>query len=331
MKKLSVKVLVATFMAITVASFIPNIIMFLTDSDQSFRDGRPNAIAMLISISVIAFIFNRVMSKIVVKRINKLSNATKLVVEGNYNTLEVKGNKDEINQLIENFNIMVNSLKRNEYQNKEFVRNFSHELKTPLAAINGYSELLASDNITNEERIEYSQIIASESRRLSNLSKNMLMISQIDSDSIIAKNDDIIVSEQIRNVLLLTQISWEEKEIELELDVEDFKVVTNKELLHQVWLNLISNAIKFTPLNEKLTIKLTEDDSSYHFEISNPIDYEIEDKERLFDLFYIEEAARTETSSGVGLTLTKKIVERLSGTINLEIKENFVVKINLPK
>jgi signal transduction histidine kinase len=226
---------------------------------------------------------------------------------------------------------MIKELKSNEYQNKEFVRNFSHELKTPLSAIKGYSDLIINADISKDEQLEYASIISNEADRLTELSKNMLLISLVDTNVIVPKLDEFNVSEQIRNVIQLTQLSWEEREIEFDIVLPDKIIISNKELLYQVWVNLLGNAIKFSPLKSEIKINLEIKEEELVFSISNKGTIEQEDLDKVFNLFFVIEKSRADNSSGVGLALTKKIVNKLNGSIKAESHNNVVTfVVNIP-
>ena len=226
---------------------------------------------------------------------------------------------------------MIKELKSNEYQNKDFIRNFSHELKTPLSAIKGYSDLILEADLTKEEQAEYATIISNEASRLTELSKNMLMISMIDSTVILPENDKFNVAEQIRNIIQLTQLSWEEKDLTFDLELPDKTIVSNKELLYQVWLNLLSNSIKFSPRNSTIKIDLEINNDKLIFKISNHGKIDTKDIDKVFDLFYVPEKSRSTNSSGVGLALVKNIIGKFKGNIVVvSTKDITTFTVNLP-
>ncbi|MCK4552533.1 MAG: HAMP domain-containing histidine kinase, partial [Tenericutes bacterium] len=261
--------------------------------------------------------FSVAMNFFIAKRIKRIDKATLRVIDGDYDfVLDAKGH-DEIANLSRNFNLMTNEIKSNEYLNKEFVRNFSHEFKTPLSVIRGYAELLESNDLQEEERINFLNIIISESERLSNLANNMLQISLIDSTSIIAKDDEYNLAEQVRNIIQMIQVMWEEKNLSFDLELEETCIKNNKELTYQIILNLLSNSIKFSDDSEEIKIKLEEENDLLKFSITNKGQaIPVNDFEKVFQLFYIANKSRNTSSTGVGLTLTKKIIDKLNGSIS---------------
>ena len=325
MKKISIKILTASIVIFFISSLIPRtMIAFVADDlfqDSSFHDvfkGTPFIIGMFSTVAVTVVLFIILIEKILIHRVKELNNATKEVILGNYDfQLDVK-QKDEISNLTSNFNKMIRDLNSNEYLNKEFVRNFSHEIKTPLSAIIGYAELVRDSNLDTNTTKEYLRIIIDEATRLSYLSKDMLAISLVDSKTIIKQSDKFNVAEQIRNVILIMQLDWEGKKLELNVELENIDYISNKELTYQIWTNLINNAIKFSNPNKELLIKLYKDTTNIIFEITNEgVIISKDEQDRVFDLFYISAKAKNKHSNGVGLTLTKKIITKLNGTISI--------------
>jgi len=332
MNKVTIKVFFSTMLIISLSSLIPHILsrVGFGDYGPDFENDRPYFFLMIMAVTVMILIFNFIMNRIIYKRMALLNSATTEVIQGNYDIEIEEGAKDEISDLIRNFNTMIKELKSNEYQNKEFVRNFSHELKTPLSAIKGYSDLMIDANLSKDEQLEYANIISNEADRLTELSKNMLLISLVDTNIIVPKLDEFNVSEQIRNVIQLTQLSWEEREIEFDIELPDKIIMSNKELLYQVWVNLLGNAIKFAPLKSEIKINLEIKEEELIFAISNKGTIE-EDLDKVFNLFFVIEESRTNNSSGVGLALTKKIVNKLNGSIQVKSSNNVVTfVVNLP-
>ncbi len=321
MKKLSGKVIMISMGTMFISGAIARVIFtFIIGSNFHETMTEDNFfIAVLIMLALTLLVFTTAFNHFIVKRVKDIDKATVSVMAGDYDfELDTKG-KDEIANLSSNFNLMTKELKSNEYLNKEFVRNFSHEFKTPLSVIRGYAELLENSDLSGEERQNYLDIIMSESTRLSNLANNMLQISLIDSTSIISKDDEYNFAEQIRNIIQMAQLIWEEKNLTFDLELDEIHIKSNKELTYQIILNLLSNAIKFSDESEEIKISLKNIDNKLQLSISNSGQIiPTEDYEKVFQLFYIADKARNEGSTGVGLTLTKKIVDKLKGEINFD-------------
>lgn len=335
MKKISSKIILIGFLTMVLSGAIARIIIQViagVDLHQAITEGRVfNGFLIVLALSLALFAY--AINHFIVKRIKKVDEATIRVKEGYYDfELDTSG-KDEITNLSKNFNLMLNALKANEYVNKEFVRNFSHELKTPLSAIKGYAELISQNELSPEERTNYLDIIIHESERLSHLSNNMLQISLVDSMSIVMKEDHYNFAEQIRKVIQIMQLSWEEKGLDFDLDLDEVHFRNNKELTYQVLLNLISNAIEFSTKNTEIKITLKDLIDEIKFTITNQGDpIPKDDFEKVFQLFYVTDKSKHQTSTGIGLTLTKKIVEKLEGTISFQSEDGLTTfEVVIPK
>lgn len=276
--------------------------------------------------SLIVLVFSYIINRILIVRIRKLKQATALVAKGNFdNTIQVVGT-DELSELTESFNKMTVELQTNEYLSKDFVRNISHEYKTPLSVIKAYGELIGSEieheKIDRVAIAEYSQIIMDEADRLSTLSKSIIQLSLLDSTTIIRKEDRFSPAEQIRNILRTMHVKWSEKNIQFELKLNESLIVSNEQLLYQVWQNLINNAIKFSLPHGIITIYLQIDEMGLSFKIT---DYGVgippELAENIFSHFYMADKSRNKEGSGLGLAIVKKIVEKLNGIVEYQSSE----------
>ncbi|MBU1145362.1 MAG: HAMP domain-containing histidine kinase [Firmicutes bacterium] len=324
MKKLSTKIVaILIVIFIFISSIARMTVYFLRYSPTAeIMNSSVFILAMMAmgfsSLTLFAFAIN----SIIVKRIYKINKIVKEIGSGKFDVkIDVDGH-DEISSLMQNINLMSSELQANEYLSKEFAKNVSHEFKTPLSSIKGYSELIESGTLSKEEIIEYSRIIINEIDRLAILSKNMMQISLLDSVNIIKRDEQFSIDEQIRNVLQLTQLDWESKNINFDLDLEEINYVGNKELTFLIWQNLISNAIKFSKEFDTIQISLSKKDQVY-FEIEDHgIGISEEDQKKIFNQFFVANTSRNKCGSGLGLSITKKIIEKLGGTITFTSQVN---------
>lgn len=326
MRRLTLKFLGIIIITMFISSLIPNMLWTMFAQGDNITEIGPRGLLFggFITVFLTLSLFSFFIDRIFIRRLSRLNSATRDVMKGDYsNKLEVIQN-DELSDLILNFNRMTKTLQSNEYLNKEFVRNFSHELKTPLSAIKGYADLIKQEDLTIEEQKEYAYIISAEAERLSSLSKNMLQISLVDSQNIIKKLDVYNITEQVRNVIQLMQLDWEKKHIVLNLELEEVTITSNKEFTYQIWTNLISNAIKFSQDGNRLNISVLEKNETVQFDITNSGSILTDDQDKVYDLFFVAEQSRSNQSNGVGLTLTRKIVQKLDGTISFVSKDNQV-------
>lgn len=318
MKKLRPKLAIIGIFVILLTAAIPNLLWAIFGDGGRPVNVRPITVLIVgtLAITTAISLFSVLLNQLIIKRIKNLDRAIKEVMDGNYNINIETNQKDEIGDLVSNFNQMVYALNQNEYMNKSFSRNFSHEMKTPLSAIKGYAELLQSDQLTEDEARQYSQIIIEESDRLNRLSKHMLLISQLDHQVVIQKQDIFNITELLRNVIQVQQLEWEKKHLNFQLNIEDFKITSNKEIMYQIFENVVSNAIKFSENNQTIQMEL-HSKQGIHFSITNKGYLTEEEQKNIFQLFYMKDTSRSSKSSGIGLTLTKKMVEKLEGTIQV--------------
>lgn len=254
-----------------------------------------------------------------VKPIKKLTNATKEVSTGNFNIRVETKSRDELGQLAENFNIMAVELKNMEYLRKNFISNVSHEFKTPITAIQGFVKLIRDRKLSQEESDEYTDIIISETERLSNLSSNLMRLATIENKAIVVKHAAFSLDEQIRRVILLLENKWSSKNINFDLELDEIEYFGDEELLQQVWINLIINAIKFSKEGGVIKILLNKVGGTVIVQvIDNGIGIPEEDKDRIFEMFYKGDKTRSNDGSGLGLAIVKKIVELHKGKIYFE-------------
>ncbi|MDO4552166.1 MAG: HAMP domain-containing sensor histidine kinase [Bacillota bacterium] len=259
-------------------------------------------------------------SKSMVNRILVLSDAAKQIASGNFNVEVTEIDRsDEIYQLAQDFNLMARELQRTEYLRKDFISSVSHEIKTPLSVIQGYSDLLAGDGLSEEERKEYAGVICRESRRLLNMCSNMLQISRLEKEEIPGKQSLYRLDEQLRQAILLLEPKWTEKSLALELSLEECRCFGNEELLQQVWINLLDNAIKFSRNGGAVSIKTEPVSDGLCVVIADRgPGMDQETRLRAFEQFYQGEQSRAGEGCGLGLSIVKRIVELHRGRIEVE-------------
>lgn len=278
---------------------------------------------IILNTLVIGAVTIRISAKKMLKPITKLNEATKKVAQGNFNIqLETQRN-DEIGELTANFNKMVKDLGSIELLQKEFIDNVSHEIKTPISSIEGFAELLEADNLSKEERIEYSNIIKEEANRLLNLSTNMLKLSKLQNQTKIIAKDEINIAEQIRKAITLLEPKWSEKEIIFNVSLEEKYFIGDEELIFQIWVNLIENAIKFSKQKGKIEITLKEIKDYLEITIKdNGKGMDKEEISRIFTRFYQIDKSHSTEGSGLGLAIVKRIIDLSEGTIEVQSEEN---------
>ena len=217
---------------------------------------------------------------------------------------------------------------------KDFISNVSHEFKTPLATVNGFAKLLREGNCTPEEVAEYAEIIEHETSRLSTLCSNILRLSRIENQTIVTKPSVFRLDEQMRDVLLMLEPQWNQKELELDVELEETSYCADEELLQQVWINIIGNAIKFTDNKGKIEIALKNLDKNVIITVKdNGIGMTEEAQKHIFEKFYQGDKSHASDGNGLGLALVKEILDICSGKISVcsAPGEGALFTVTLPK
>ena len=273
------------------------------------------------------------LSRIPLKPIRDLIEAINQLADGNFKVRIHLDLNREFERLSESFNRMAQELENTELLRSDFINNFSHEFKTPIVSLRGFAKILKNDSLTKEERDEYLDIIISESNRLSQLSTNVLNLSKIEKMSILSDMESFDLSEEVRQSVLLLESKWQKKDLELFIDMDELEYRGNKALLNQVWINLIDNAIKFSPQNGKIKLKLHRKKDQVVFQIlDNGCGMDEETKNHIFDRFYQGDSSHTAEGNGIGLTVVEKIVHLHKGQIRVvsEAGIGTTFTVNLP-
>lgn len=276
---------------------------------------------MLLVVSIlIASAVNFVVGKKVLNPVTAFSRAMVDVSKGDFSVqLKYDGMVEELNEMSSTFNTMVHELGNIETLRSDFVVTVSHEFKTPLASIEGYATILQNPELTVEETKEYTQMIIESTKQLAKLSRNILMISSLENKEIITERTEFRLDEQIRQSVLMLEPIWEDKKIDLNIDLDHANYYSNEELLMQVWLNVIGNAIKFTPKNSEISIALKASPAELTITITDTgIGMSQEDQKHIFDKFYQADRSGYTDGNGLGLSLVKRIIDLCHGKISVE-------------
>ncbi|MEG1859550.1 MAG: HAMP domain-containing sensor histidine kinase [Christensenellaceae bacterium] len=283
---------------------------------------RNSTITVLIICAFIGSILILIAVGQITKPVKRLSRATKEVAQGNFDVCVQSNTQDEIGQLTNDFNKMIIELRNMEVLRKDFISNVSHEFKTPIASIQGFTRLLKTKDLTPEEFNEYTDVIIAESNRLSNMTSNILKLSRIENASIMKDGTEFSLDEQIRRTLLLLENEWSKKNIELDLDLHSIQYKGDEELTAQIWINLLSNAIKFSHDGGEIRITLEKENKNIKAVIAdNGIGIPKAAQNRIFEKFYQSETSHVNEGNGLGLSIVKQIVEHCNGTISFESEE----------
>jgi signal transduction histidine kinase len=276
-------------------------------------------IITLISCVIIGTVISIISSRVGLRNVRKFIEATEKLARGDFSTRLNINRPLEFKILSKNFNRMAEELGGIEVLRTDFINNFSHEFKTPIISIKGFAEILKDDSLSKEERDEYLDIIIEESQRLSYLATNVLNLSKIEGQVILKDKQKFNVGEQIRQNVLLLEPKFKCKNISLNINIDDCILVGNKELLSQVWLNLLGNSFKFTGENGIVSVNVKRIDNNIIITFSdNGIGISEGDISKIFDKFYQGDTSHATKGNGLGLTIVKKIIELHLGTITCE-------------
>ena len=217
----------------------------------------------------------------------------------------------------ENFNNMVKSLRSVETLREGFISDFSHEFKTPIVSISGFAKLLKTADLTEEERNEYLDVIINESDRLVNLSQSVLMLSRLDDQ--VVETKPFLLDEQLRQSVLLFDKALKDKNIHLDLFTEQLPICSSQQLLSNVWINLINNAIKFSPNNSKVEIVAKKQSQNVVVTVTDQgcgIDEDAQ--QHIFNKFYQCDKSHSIEGNGLGLAIVQKVLNILGGSVQVK-------------
>lgn len=239
-------------------------------------------------------------------------------------------------KMIEGMDYLADKLGQTEKMRQEFISNVSHEIQSPLTSISGFAHALKNDKITTEERKHYLEIIETECSRLSKLSDNLLKLTALESEVTSCEPKTYRLDHQLRRIILANEPQWTKKELEMDVSLSPLVITADEDLLDQVWINLLHNAIKFTP--QKGTIKI---DAFYGENeiivklVDTGIGMTPEASLHLFERFYKADQSRnrSEGGNGLGMSIVKKIVSLHQGTIEVqsELGEGTEITVSLPR
>ncbi|WP_284638083.1 sensor histidine kinase [Paenibacillus silviterrae] len=256
-------------------------------------------------------------ARYVVKPIIQLTIATKRMALGNFNIQLNINRKDEIGGLTNSFKEMVKQLVKLDRMRNDFVSSVSHEIQSPLTSISGFTKALKYKKLSEESRLHYLSIIESESERLSRLCQNLLCFSSLQYDQKL-KVSIFRLDEQLRNVIINMEPQWVAKDIQIDIQLQPMTLQGDEDQLNQVWINLISNSIKFTPVKGRIVVRAhTKSNMAIVSVTDNGIGIPEDERTDIFKPFYKVDKARDSTvkGNGLGLTIVKKIIDMHNGEI----------------
>lgn len=271
--------------------------------------------SLLLGVTIAIFV-----GKLIIVPIQNISNAFCELSRGNF-SVKVPENERiaEIREISQRFNAMTFDLSHIETLRSDFVVNVSHEFKTPIAAIEGYATLLQNPALTAERHEHYVEKILDNSRKLSTLSSNILMLSKLENRQTVPQYSEYRLDEQIRKCILRLESRWTEKQIEFDIDLPTQMYCGCEQLLEQVWSNILDNAIKHSPDGGTIQVSLHKKEAALMVRIADHGDgMSTETQKHIFEKFYQGDSSRKSEGNGLGLALVKRILDLCGGEAQVE-------------
>lgn len=309
----TIGVMIISFAIMFVGRFLLRSIGFIEDIPRLWQ---------LISLAFLAVVIGAAVaaafSRIPLKPLRKIAEAADRLAAGDFSArinLKMGGELQELNT---SFNNMANELEQSQMLRSDFINNFSHEFKTPITSIRGFAKMIREHNLSREETDEYLDIIITESDRLVDLSANVLNLSKVENQTILTNTAEFNLSEQMRRVIVLLENRWEEKNLFINLNCSEVYINGNEEMLKQVWINLIDNAIKFADKDSEINITILQGAKFVSVTVSDRGEVIApEVLGRIFDKFYQGDTSHGVKGNGLGLAVAAKIVDLHKGSISV--------------
>ena len=289
-------------------------------------------VGFLLISAIIIFVAMIFLARQLVQPLKKLQLATEQIAQENYD-IDLKINRnDELGQLASQFQKMAQRLAENDQLKKDFINNVSHDFQSPLLNIQGYANVLKDAENTEEERVQYLEIIEQETKRLSALTKQLLLLSSLDQKNLPIEKKIFSLDQQLRALLFAKRWKLDDKHMELIYKLEPIEIYADQHLMEQVWDNLLTNAIRYSEVKGKIVVICTREEDAVVVSIR---DYGIgipkDALERVKERFYRVDASRSSQSSGLGLTIVTEIVGRHKGefVIESELGKGTIVTVRL--
>lgn len=277
----------------------------------------PWAATLIVAVPLSAFA-----SRPMGKPLNDIIRGIQEISKGNYSVRVDEVGDGELKELLHSFNQMTAELNSTEMMRDDFINTFSHEFKTPIVSIRGFAKRIRQGGLKPDQEQEYLDYIVRESERLANLSSNILLLSRYEYQQLEGKREAYALDEQIRRCILLLEKRWSAKQIQFDLQMETITYVGNEEMLDQVWLNLIGNAIKFSPQSSVIHISAVRKGQQLSVAVADEgIGMNRQTMEHIFDKFYQGDLAHKSEGNGLGLALVRRILDLCGGDITVESEE----------
>ena len=277
------------------------------------------SLGLIIPMVLFITIINTVNAKWMAKQATDLADGLAKAASGDYHAKLDPSKSSIFAVAYNNFNKLEEELKKANTLQDEFVNNYSHEFKTPITSIKGFAELLLEENIDEKTRKKYLKIIASESEKLTYLANSSILLTKLNSQGIIPNKKNFSLDEQIRRCVIVLEPEYSKKNINVTCNLEEVTYFGSEEIMEHLWMNLINNAIKYTPEGGNISINLRVYSQTIMFSvIDSGIGMSKEELKQIFNKFYQVDKSKTTKGLGLGLTIVSRILQLVEGKIKVE-------------
>ena len=331
------------FCILVITVLLVNVIVLVLAQFGVFNDNQMDiSVVELIMILItgaslaIGTLISVLMGKIPLKPFNTMINGLNCLAKGDFKARikfgKLLGRHPAMTELTNSFNTLAEELENTEMLRSDFVNNFSHEFKTPIVSIAGFAKLLKRGKLTPQQQQEYLNVIEEESLRLADMATNVLNMTKVENQNILTEVTQFNLSEQLRTCVLMLERKWSKKSIEFSMDFGEHTIEADEELLKQVWLNLVDNAVKFSPQGGLVEIAVQSNDRYVRVSVINEgEEISKEDQKRIFNKFYQMDQSHAAEGSGIGLAVVKRIVQLHGGTVSVQSENHlnlFMVELS---
>jgi len=309
-------------MAVVVGAVVALIHLNVLQLGTAHLDLRQLILYIILASVILGALLSAIVSRYPLRPVYQVIEAVNRLSAGDFTTRLQFGkwlrHHPAMKELGNSFNKMAEELENTEMLRSDFINAFSHEFKTPIVSIAGFAALLKRGNLTPAQQKEYMDAIEEESLRLSAMATNVLNLSKVENQTILRDVTAFNLSEQIRSCVLLLENRWSRKHLELSLDFDEHTVTANEELLKQVWINLIDNAVKFTPAYGTIKIAMEPGEKQLSVSVTTTgSTIPPESMERIYQKFSQADASRATAGNGVGLAIVQKVVKLHQGAVRV--------------
>lgn len=340
-RSLDLIVIARVFVCVILVAVLAGVVLFALFRMGILQNPQQVSVVVLVATIVLSALVTQLVLSLMLRRLLKpvraLREAMERVAQGDFSArVDDEGADSELGALLRGFNTMAEELGSVETLRDEFVDDFSHELKTPMTSIRGFARQIGRDASASPATREYAGIIESEADRLVSMSSNVLALSRFESQHVVADPRPFSLDEQLRRCVLVLQASWEARGVEMDLDLRPVRALGGEDMLSQVWINLLDNAVKYGPAGGTVHVRCWRDDEAGLACASVRDEGTGMDREtlaRAFDKFYRgPQTAASTSGNGLGLPIVRRVVELSGGRVSVRTEPGHgtEVTVSLP-